>query len=52
MRISRQKTIKDNIEVFNKLSPSEKIRYVEKAKKTLKFFRKLQVVKCRGNSTQ
>lgn len=45
MRISRQKTIEENISVFSKLSPSEKIRRVEKSRKTLGFFRKLRVVK-------
>jgi len=41
-RITREDSIKENIKSFQKLSPSEKIKYVEKAKKRLKYFRSLQ----------
>lgn len=44
IRIPREETIKENIKFFQKLSPSEKIKYVEKAKKRLKFFRSLKYV--------
>ena len=43
--IDRKDEIRENIRVFDKLSPSEKIRYVEKARKRLKYYRTLKLVK-------
>jgi hypothetical protein len=43
-RITREDSIKENIKSFQKLSPSEKIKYVEKAKKRLKYFYSLCAV--------
>ncbi len=44
LRTTREETIKENIKSFQKLSPSEKIKYVEKAKKRLKYFYSLCAV--------
>lgn len=45
IRIDRKAEIIRNIKSFNKLSPSEKIRYVESAKERLKYYRSLKFVK-------
>lgn len=45
LKVKREDEIIENIKVFSKLSPSKKIRYVEKAKKRLAYFRKLVEVK-------
>ncbi|MBI4684305.1 MAG: hypothetical protein HY755_03790 [Nitrospirae bacterium] len=44
VKITREETIRENIKSFQKLSPSEKIKYVEKAKKRLKYFYSLCAV--------
>ncbi|MCX7793150.1 MAG: hypothetical protein N2257_01905 [Thermodesulfovibrionales bacterium] len=45
IKLKREDEIIENIRVFSKLTPSEKIRYVEKAKKRLSYFRKLKEIK-------
>ncbi len=44
-KLSRIEIVKENISSFSKLSPSEKIRFVEKAKKRLKYYRTLELTK-------
>jgi uncharacterized protein with von Willebrand factor type A (vWA) domain len=41
IKISRDEEIIKNINTFDKLSPSEKIRYVERARKRLQYWRTL-----------
>ena len=43
--IDRTEEIRENIRVFDKLSPSRKIRYVEAARRRLKYYRTLKFVK-------
>jgi hypothetical protein len=41
----RREEILANIRAFGRLVPSEKIRYVEKARRCLKYFKTLKFVK-------
>jgi hypothetical protein len=43
--MKRREEILANIRAFARLMPSEKIRYVEKAKRRLKYFRTLRFVR-------
>ena len=45
IHMKRRDEIMANIRTFARLMPSEKIRYVEKARRRLKYFRTLRFVR-------
>ncbi len=41
IRLSRDEILEENIRVFGKLTPSQKLRYVQKVRRQQAYFRKL-----------